>query len=294
MKNHYETLGVGPDADVEQIKSAFRRIAKECHPDRTSDPAAHAHMSAASAAWSALKDAASRAEYDADLAAQAGRPRRRAKEAEPSTLRPCTSCGEHAAFQQSTKCWRCLLRDTVQEESRRRAEGEAKRRDEAARARDEAARARDEAARTRVEAARTRDEAARASVETARARDETARARAEASRRRRQDVQTQAKMREQALNEQRRNAESTTNLHGYDDPIHAPDSDTLFEAILSESALRAARGVQKDGVNVWLHMTPDMRLEARGSTVDLAKEVHKGLRQANRLLDRVSKWFGGR
>jgi curved DNA-binding protein CbpA len=273
VKNHYETLGVGPDADVEQIKSAFRRIAKECHPDRTSDPAAHAHMSAASAAWSALKDAASRAEYDADLAAQAGRPRRRAKEAEPSTLRPCTSCGEHAAFQQSTKCWRCLLRDTAQEESRRRAEGEAKRRVEAARA--------------SVEASRTHDEAARA-------RDEAARARAEASRRRRQDAQTQAKMREQALNEQRRNAESATNLHGYDDPIHAPNSDTLFEAILSESALRAARGVQKDGVNVWLHMTPDMRLEAKGSTVDLAKEVHKGLRQANRLLDRVSKWFGGR
>jgi len=287
VKNHYETLGVGPDADVEQIKSAFRRIAKECHPDRTSDPAAHAHMSAASAAWSALKDTASRAEYDADLAVQAGRPRRRAKEAEPSTLRPCTSCGEHAAFQQSTKCWRCLLRDTAQEESRRRAEGEAKRRVEAARARVEAARTRVEAARASVEASRTHDEAARA-------RDEAARARAEASRRRRQDAQTQARMREQALNEQRRNAESATNLHGYDDPIHAPDSDTLFEAILSESALRAARGVQKDGVNVWLHMTPDMRLEAKGSTVDLAKEVHKGLRQANRLLDRVSKWFGGR
>jgi hypothetical protein len=101
-------------------------------------------------------------------------------------------------------------------------------------------------------------------------------------------------MREQALNEQRKNAENTTHMHGYDDPIHAPDSDTLFEAILSESALRAARGVKRDGVNVWLHITPDMKLQAKGSTVDLAKEVHKGLRQANRLLDRVSKWFGGR
>ncbi len=249
MKSHYEALGVAPDADVEQIKAAFRQVAKDCHPDRNPDPAAHARMSAASAAWSVLKDPAARAEHDAELAAHAGT-KRRTKKAPPPP-KPCITCGE-PSFQQSTKCWKCLLRDAVEEEGKRRVGEEAKRRDEAARAR------------------------------------------AEAARRRRQDAQIQAAMREQALNEQRKNAESTTHMHGYDDPIHAPDSDTLFEAILSESALRAARGVKRDGVNVWLHITPDMKFEAKGSTVDLAKEVHKGLRQANRLLDRVSKWFGGR
>jgi curved DNA-binding protein CbpA len=249
MKTHYEALGVEPDADAEQIKAAFRKIAKECHPDRNPDPEAHAVMASASSAWSVLKDPSTRAEYDAELEQEA-KIKRRAKKA-PPPKKPCVSCGE-PSFQQGHKCWRCLLRESVEEEAKRRV------------------------------------------AEEARLRDERARARAEAALRRRRDAQTQAKMREQALNDQQKSAEGTTNMHGYDDPIHAPDSDTLFEAILSESALRAARGVQKEGVNVWLHITPDMRLEAKGSTVDLAKEVHRGLRQANRLLDRVSKWFSGR
>ncbi|MBN2382444.1 DnaJ domain-containing protein [bacterium] len=34
MPNLYELLGVSPDADEHEIKSAFRRMARQCHPDR--------------------------------------------------------------------------------------------------------------------------------------------------------------------------------------------------------------------------------------------------------------------
>jgi curved DNA-binding protein CbpA len=272
MKTHYEALGVEPDADAEQIKAALRKIAKQCHPDRNADPQAHAVMASANSAWSVLKDPLTRAAYDAELA-QESEIKHRTKKASPPK-KSCVSCGQ-PSFQQSPKCWRCLLRESVEEEARLRVEEEA---------------------RLRVEEARRRVEEARRRVANeAQLRDKRARARAEDALRRRRDAQSQAKMREESLKDQQKSAEDTTNMHGYDDPIRAPDSDTLFEAILSESALRAARDVKRDGVNVWLHIAPDMRLEAKGSTVDLAREVHRGLRQANRLLGRVSKWFiGGR
>jgi len=33
MQDHYETLGVNKDAKADEIKSAFRKLAKEHHPD---------------------------------------------------------------------------------------------------------------------------------------------------------------------------------------------------------------------------------------------------------------------
>ena len=34
MKNHYQTLGVRPDATSEQIKSSYRRLSLKFHPDK--------------------------------------------------------------------------------------------------------------------------------------------------------------------------------------------------------------------------------------------------------------------
>lgn len=58
----YEDLGVGPDAFDEEINAAYRKAAKQQHPDAGGDPEAFARLSRAVAV---LRDPARRAEYDA-------------------------------------------------------------------------------------------------------------------------------------------------------------------------------------------------------------------------------------
>jgi len=61
----YSVLGVAQDASEAQIKKAYRRIAKECHPDlKPGDAEAEAKFKAAAAAYDLLKDPETRARYD--------------------------------------------------------------------------------------------------------------------------------------------------------------------------------------------------------------------------------------
>jgi len=263
--NHYDVLGVDPSCTDDEIKAAFRRLAKECHPDKTEDTAAHERMRQATGAWSVLRDPKQRAAYDRQLRREGGRKQRAAsRKDKPKAQAPCSACGE-PSFPGASMCWRCLLREDEQRRDDKRREEEASQAAEAQRQRDEEARLRDERARKRAE-------------EVRKLRNETLRA---------------AQGRAHDLNDQEKRAKEAASVHGYDDPIHAPDAEALLEAILSDSALRAARGVQRDGINVWVHLTPDMRIQAKGETVELVREVHKGLRQANRLFSRVKKWLVG-
>ncbi len=61
----YSVLGVAKDATAAEIKKAYRRIAKECHPDlKPGDAEAEAKFKAAAAAYDLLKDPETRARYD--------------------------------------------------------------------------------------------------------------------------------------------------------------------------------------------------------------------------------------
>lgn len=61
----YTVLGVAKDASAADIKKAYRRIAKECHPDlKPGDAEAEAKFKAAAAAYDLLKDPETRARYD--------------------------------------------------------------------------------------------------------------------------------------------------------------------------------------------------------------------------------------
>ena len=63
--NPYTVLGVSKDASAADIKKAYRRIAKECHPDlKPGDTEAEAKFKAAAAAYDLLKDSDMRARYD--------------------------------------------------------------------------------------------------------------------------------------------------------------------------------------------------------------------------------------
>tara|TARA_Y100001937_G_C7121066_1_gene332614 strand:+ start:1458 stop:2330 length:873 start_codon:yes stop_codon:yes gene_type:complete len=61
MKNYYDILGVGEDASNEQIKRAFKEIAKKEHPDRGGN---EARFKEANEAYDTLKNSQKRHDYD--------------------------------------------------------------------------------------------------------------------------------------------------------------------------------------------------------------------------------------
>jgi curved DNA-binding protein CbpA len=109
MDNHYCTLGVSPSASSEEIKSAYRRCAREAHPDRRGSAE---QFRAVQAAYILLIDPAKRARYDAA---------RRAWMAQIHAVE-CTTCGnanrltrllpeDHIA-----RCWHCKAQLPVRPE----------------------------------------------------------------------------------------------------------------------------------------------------------------------------------
>lgn len=64
-RDYYETLGVDRDATTEQIKKAFRRLARETHPDANpGNPEAEERFREAAEAYEVLSDPKRRARYD--------------------------------------------------------------------------------------------------------------------------------------------------------------------------------------------------------------------------------------
>ena len=65
-RDYYEVLGVPRDADEAQVKKAFRRLARELHPDvNAHDPDAEAKFKEAAEAYEVLSDPDRRQAYDA-------------------------------------------------------------------------------------------------------------------------------------------------------------------------------------------------------------------------------------
>lgn len=63
-RDPYEVLGVPRDADDAQIKKAFRRLARELHPDNNDAPDAEDRFKEAAQAYEILSDAEQRATFD--------------------------------------------------------------------------------------------------------------------------------------------------------------------------------------------------------------------------------------
>ena len=63
-RDHYDILGVRRDASADDIKRAYRRLARELHPDVNPDPATQERFKEVTAAYEVLSDPGKREMYD--------------------------------------------------------------------------------------------------------------------------------------------------------------------------------------------------------------------------------------
>lgn len=64
FKDYYRVLGVEPDADLKTIKTAYRRLARQYHPDVSTENDAEDRFKEVTEAYEVLGDKDKRAEYD--------------------------------------------------------------------------------------------------------------------------------------------------------------------------------------------------------------------------------------
>lgn len=83
MPSYYRLLGVRPSASDGEIQKAYRRLARELHPDRNDSPEARERFLEITAAYETLREPRGRRFYDAELVRQ----RRRAARARRRRLR---------------------------------------------------------------------------------------------------------------------------------------------------------------------------------------------------------------
>ncbi len=95
IATHYDNLKVQRDAPVGVIKTAYRKLSQQYHPDRNPDPAALEIMKLINLAWDVLSDPERRARHDRAIAALE---RRAAQHAAPPAPQP-------AAPRQQKRSW---------------------------------------------------------------------------------------------------------------------------------------------------------------------------------------------
>ena len=96
MSSFYHVLGVRPDARDEEIKAAFRRLAKELHPDiHSGDPRVEQRLRDVISAYETVGDPQQRTAYDAAIVSLRSRRRRRylIQAATTATTFTLTVCG---------------------------------------------------------------------------------------------------------------------------------------------------------------------------------------------------------
>jgi curved DNA-binding protein CbpA len=124
MSDHYNRLGVKPEASADEIRRAFRREAKRCHPDlhATRPPGEREAMQRQfiqiAQAYQVLGDPEQRLAYDRRLAAEraaagAARPHPRPASASRPPPRPAASQGPQPPRPASTKPSASTLRGTT-------------------------------------------------------------------------------------------------------------------------------------------------------------------------------------
>ncbi len=100
-KGYYRRLGVDPAASIDQIKAAYRRLAKELHPDKNAGADAKARFQAINEAYQTVGDPERRAAYDSLRYATPPEPTREA----PLEPISCSRCGKVTAQPRAAVFW---------------------------------------------------------------------------------------------------------------------------------------------------------------------------------------------
>lgn len=72
LRNYYQTLGLKNDATLDDIKSAYRTLAKKYHPDINKDPDATVYFKRVNTAYNFLMDPNKKRQLDLALSKPAG------------------------------------------------------------------------------------------------------------------------------------------------------------------------------------------------------------------------------
>jgi curved DNA-binding protein CbpA len=73
VATHYDTLGIGRSASSDEVRAAWKRVARELHPDRNPRSTAASEFQQAKAAYDVLSDPTARSIYDRELDRPPGR-----------------------------------------------------------------------------------------------------------------------------------------------------------------------------------------------------------------------------
>ena len=115
MKDYYKILAVPRSATAAQIKDAYRRLIKACHPDVNSSPRAAEWTRELNEAYGTLEDAQAKASYDLELKPE--RTRKREAGARPTTGRPTagnqTRTESKPPEEPGFRCERCFRKDST-------------------------------------------------------------------------------------------------------------------------------------------------------------------------------------
>jgi len=74
VADHYEVLGVSRDASADEVKKAYRKLARQLHPDVNPSPEAEAQFKLVTHAYEVLSDPVQRQNYDMGGSGQGGFP----------------------------------------------------------------------------------------------------------------------------------------------------------------------------------------------------------------------------
>lgn len=108
VRGYYAALELSPGASIAVVKEAFRKLAKECHPDRSHVTDGGARFRQISEAYEVLSNAKSKASYDALAESSPSPPppdqdARQQKQIEPVC---CQTCGKVTAQPRRLAFWR--------------------------------------------------------------------------------------------------------------------------------------------------------------------------------------------